>query len=79
MTNYGKICYYRIQDVIYQSLDDVKLTTDDGEEMTICQYYLKKYNITITNKKQPLLLAENKNKNSVISIKNLENRDQVDS
>ena len=64
MTNYGKPCYYRIEDVLFEPMEDVILSVGE-EEMNIRDYYRKKYNVDFDGK-QPLLLAENKNKRLVI-------------
>jgi hypothetical protein len=52
MTNYGKTCYHRIDEVIFQELDSVQI---EDAHISLKEYYQTKYNITIKNSKQPLL------------------------
>ncbi len=59
MSNYGKTAYYRVSDVKFIDLQTVIF---DNSEICLLDYYKKKYNITITNLKQPLLCSEGKNK-----------------
>lgn len=57
MTNYGKTSYHKIEEVVFQEIDSINL---EDASMTLREYYLKKYNITIKNPKQPLLRVESK-------------------
>ena len=52
MTNYGKTRYYRVEEILFVSLDSVIL---DGDKMTIMDYYKDKYQIDLKIKQQPLL------------------------
>lgn len=57
MTNYGKLSFYRVLDVNFNTkISDVKIEGHDN----LKEYYRTKYNIEIINEKQPLLLVENK-------------------
>lgn len=40
MTNYGKTRYLRVKDVIFETIDDVKLR---NSETTLREFYKKKY------------------------------------
>lgn len=60
MTNYGKTRYLKVVDIIFETVDEVKL---DNGEMTLREFYDKKYNRKINHAKQPLLIVESKNKN----------------
>lgn len=60
MTNYGKTRYLRVVDVIFDTVDDIKLENSD---QTLRDFYDKKYNRKIHNTKQPLLIVESRNKN----------------
>ena len=44
MTNYGKCTFYRVLDVVFIPLKDVRVSADCPSLM---DYYSKKYNITI--------------------------------
>jgi hypothetical protein len=57
MTNYGKCTFYRILDICFKSLSEVRVNQDCP---SLQDYYRKKYNITIKNENQPLLEVENK-------------------
>lgn len=61
MTNYGKTAYHRIEEVIFQEIESVLL--EDGET-NLRDYYEKKYNLKITNKKQPMLKVQSRKKNN---------------
>jgi hypothetical protein len=52
MTNYGRPRYVKILDISFSDLTETYLS---GENISILDYYLKKYNIKIENIKQPLL------------------------
>lgn len=52
MTNYGKAAYYRIEEIVFEEIDSIKL---EDCSMTLREYYETKYNLKITNKSQPLL------------------------
>lgn len=52
MTNYGKTCYHRIEEVVFQDIDTVQI---EDANISLRDYYVNKYNITIKNNKQPLL------------------------
>ncbi|XP_067630737.1 protein aubergine [Eurosta solidaginis] len=47
---------YRIDDVDFESTPSSKFSTRDGE-ISYKEYYLKRYNIKLTNEKQPLLVS----------------------
>lgn len=52
MTNYGKARYVRITDVIFETVNDIKIANED---MTLREFYEKKYGKKIVQLKQPLL------------------------
>lgn len=52
MTNYGKCQFYRVIDVIFDDMNTIHV-----EELTLKEYYLKKYGINIIKDPQPLLRA----------------------
>ena len=55
MTNYGKTAYYKIEELCFDDLEDIKLDGLDGTSIPLKQYYSDKYGITIKKPKQPLL------------------------
>lgn len=57
MTNYGKCTFYRVLDIDFKSMNEVRVSE---ECPTLKDYYQKRYGITIKNEGQPLLQAENK-------------------
>lgn len=57
MTNYGKCTFYRVLDIDFKSMNEVRVNDDCP---TLKDYYLKRYGIAIKNEGQPLLQAENK-------------------
>lgn len=59
MTNYGKIRYVKIIDVLFETVDEVKL---NGTETTLRKFYEDKYHKKIENPKQPLIVVESKSK-----------------
>jgi aubergine-like protein len=59
MSNYGKTNYYRVSDVQFNELETVIF---DSSETKLLDYYKDKYKIIINNMKQPLLVAEGKDK-----------------
>ena len=59
MTNYGKARYLRIDDVLFETIDNIKIS---GTETNLRQFYAEKYHIQISNPRQPLLVIKNKNK-----------------
>lgn len=61
MTNYGRPRYVKILDLEFADLDS---TMVPQQNISIREYYLKKYNIKIENSKQPLLVIEEKKKKS---------------
>lgn len=63
MANYGKTCYYTIQDILFDDLEKIVL---DGTSMTLKTYYEEKYKIQIKNPRQPLLVAENRKKDDKV-------------
>lgn len=65
MTNYGKTAYYRIEDIIFEDIDSIRL---DDASISIREYYEQKYNLKITNLKQPLLKVEGRRKNKEFQI-----------
>jgi hypothetical protein len=65
MTNYGKAAYYRIEEVVFDDIDTIKL---EDASLTLREYYQKKYDLNITNKKQPLLKVESRRKNTDFQI-----------
>ena len=58
LTNYGKPTFYKIKDVEYKEMDEVRISEKYPK---LSDYYRERYNITILNKKQPLLVVEQKN------------------
>jgi hypothetical protein len=54
MSNYGKTVYHRIADVRFEEMSSIVFDTPEGST-NIPEYYKKKYNITITKTKQPLV------------------------
>lgn len=65
MTNYGKTAYYKIEEVVFQEIESVVL---EDATTSLRDYYEKKYNLKITNKKQPLLKVESRRKNKDFQI-----------
>lgn len=65
MTNYGKTAYYRIEDVIFEEIESIRL---EDASTSLKDYYENKYKMKITNLKQPLLKVEGRKKNSDIQI-----------
>lgn len=59
MSNYGKTNYYRITDIQFNDLQSIVF---DDSEIKLLDYYKDKYKISIKSLKQPLLVAEGKNK-----------------
>lgn len=57
MTNYGRTRYVKIIDVEFSDIDT---TIVPDQNISIREYYSKKYNLTIENPKQPLLVVEEK-------------------
>ena len=57
MTNYGKTAYYRIEEIVFEDIECIKL---EDASVSLREYYKKKYNLEITNKKQPLFKVEGK-------------------
>lgn len=57
MTNYGKCTFYRVLDVDFKSMNEVKVSEDCP---SLKEYYFKRYGITVTKESQPLLQVENK-------------------
>ena len=55
MTNYGKTRYVRINDIIFDTVDERKLNNSD---LTLRQFYESKYGKKIQFGKQPLLEVE---------------------
>jgi hypothetical protein len=56
MANYGTNRYWRVEDVVFDTNTDEIIINKDTNQ-TLSEYYQAKYNITIKNKKQPLLKA----------------------
>lgn len=52
MTNYGKTRYYKIIDIKFEKVEDIKI---DQKNTSLKDYYRDKYNLEIKNLKQPLL------------------------
>jgi hypothetical protein len=52
MTNYGKTRYLKVIDVVFDTVDEVKL---NGTDTTLRQFYETKYNRRIEHAKQPLI------------------------
>lgn len=65
MTNYGKTAYYRIEDVLFEDLESIRL---EDASIGLREYYKKKYNLEITNRKQPLLKVEGRRKGAEFQI-----------
>ena len=59
MTNYGKARYLRVDDVVFDTIDNIKLS---GTDTSLRKFYSQKYQIEISNSRQPLLAIKNKNK-----------------
>lgn len=57
MTNYGKTAYHKIEEVVFQDIESIQL---EESNLSLRDYYLQKYNITIKNVKQPLLKVESR-------------------
>lgn len=57
MTNYGRCTFYRILDIDFKSMNEVRVSQ---ECPTLKDYYQRKYGITVKNEGQPLLQAQNK-------------------
>lgn len=60
MSNYGKTRYYKITDIHFVDITTIKL----DENLSLIDYYEKKYGIKFTSLKQPLLVTEGKNTES---------------
>lgn len=52
MTNYGKVRYCKVTDVVFENLAEVKI---NGTDTTLIEFYKTKYNKKIENEKQPLI------------------------
>ena len=65
MTNYGKTAYYRIEDIIFEDIDSIKL---EDASISLKEYYERKYNMEIKNHRQPLLKVQGRRKNSEFQI-----------
>jgi hypothetical protein len=52
MTNYGKTRYVKIIDLVFETIDDIKI---NGSETTLRQFYEIKYHLKIQNARQPLI------------------------
>ena len=61
MSNYGKTVYHKIADIRFEEMSSIIFDTPEGS-ISILDYYKKKYNITITKTKQPLVAVESKRK-----------------
>ena len=59
MTNYGKTSYHKIEEIVFQDLENIQL---EDANLSLREYYQQKYGITIKNSKQPLLRVESKRK-----------------
>lgn len=55
MANYGKTRYHKIIDLKFEEIQSI---TFERDNTPMVQYYKDKYQITIKNLKQPLLVAE---------------------
>lgn len=55
MTNYGKTQYYKIEDIVFEEMETITFKAGDEQQINMADYYLKKYQITIKNLKQPLI------------------------
>lgn len=65
MTNYGKTAYYRIEEVVFEEIDSIRL---EDCSLTLREYYETKYKLKISNKSQPLLKVESNRKNKDFQI-----------
>ena len=65
MTNYGKTAYYKIEEVVFEEIESIKL---EDANTSLREYYENKYNLKITNNKQPLLKVEGRRKNAEFQI-----------
>ncbi len=52
MTNYGKVRYCKVTDVVFENLAEVKI---NGTNTSLIEFYMTKYNKKIENEKQPLI------------------------
>ncbi|KAM3131412.1 hypothetical protein pb186bvf_016484 [Paramecium bursaria] len=57
---YGNFRIYRIDDLEFKKNPQTKFALNDGKEVTFVKYYKDKYNITIKNEKQPLIVYRDK-------------------
>ena len=63
-----KVCYggerrYKIDDIIFDRTPKTQTTNYNGKSVKLTEYYKKKYNQTIKDEKQPLILVRNKTNN----------------
>lgn len=65
MSNYGKTNYYTISDIQF---DDLESIVFEESQTKLVDYYKDKYRIAIKNLKQPLLVAEGKDKKKPILL-----------
>lgn len=56
MANYGTNRYWKVEAVLFDTNTD-DIVIDKNTNQTLGEYYQKKYDLTIKNKKQPLLKA----------------------
>lgn len=59
MTNYGKTRYYKVIDIEFEDIDSVMIPE---ENISIREYFKKRYELKIEQSRQPLLVVENKKK-----------------
>lgn len=61
MSNYGTNRYWKIEGVMFDTnVDEIIVNKDTNQ--TLAEYYNSKYNLTIKNKKQPLLKARTRDR-----------------
>lgn len=63
VANYGVKHIYTILDIDFTKTP-LSLTSYNGKECSYVDYFKEKYTVTITNLKQPLLVALKKKKNA---------------
>lgn len=53
---------YRVDDIEFSSTPETRFPTRTGEEISFVDYYKKQYDITIKDRKQPMLISRQKRK-----------------
>jgi len=60
VASYGNYRMYRVDDIDFNSNPSKTFTNDKGEKTSLAEYYKARYNIPITDFKQPLLVAHDR-------------------